>query len=107
MTSPIISKYFCQLINRWVRAQQEVLDQLTSIVGPENLSTRSADLYTYGFDSSIHHADPEVVVRPRTAEEVSAMVKLAAKHKIPIAARGGGPVCAAAPSRSRAAWSCD
>ncbi len=69
---------------------KEVLDQLTAIVGPENLSTRSADLYTYGFDSSIHHANAEVVVRPGNAGEVSGIVKVAAKHKIPITARGGG-----------------
>jgi glycolate oxidase len=69
---------------------KELLDQLASIVGMENLSTRTADLYTYGFDSSIHHSNAEVVVRPKTAGEVSAIVRLAAGHKVPITPRGGG-----------------
>jgi glycolate oxidase len=69
---------------------KEVLDQLTAIVGKDNLSTRRADLYAYGFDSSIHHADAEAVVRPGSAAEVSAIVKVAAEHKIPLTARGGG-----------------
>jgi glycolate oxidase len=70
--------------------RKEVIDQLSSIVGPENLSTRSADLYTYGFDSSIHHSNAEVVVRPGTAGEVSGIVRVALEHRVPITTRGGG-----------------
>ncbi len=68
----------------------ETLDALKEIVGERNLSTRVADLYTYGFDASIHHRNPDVVVRPRTTREVSEVVKLARRDKIPIVARGAG-----------------
>jgi glycolate oxidase len=68
----------------------ETLDALEEILGERNLSTRVADLYTYGFDASIHHRSPDVVVRPRTTREVSEVVKLARMDKIPIVARGAG-----------------
>jgi glycolate oxidase len=68
----------------------ETLDALEEIVGERNLSTKVADLYTYGFDASIHHRSPDVVVRPRTTGEVSEVVKLARMEKIPIVARGAG-----------------
>ena len=61
-----------------------------AIVGETNMSTRAADLYTYGFDASIHHRSPDVIVRPRTTAEVSDVVKLARKEMIPIVARGAG-----------------
>jgi len=68
----------------------ETLEALLAIVGENNMSTRAADLYTYGFDASIHHRSPEVIVRPRTTAEVSDVVKLARMEKVPIVARGAG-----------------
>lgn len=70
--------------------RQDILLELSQIVGEGNTSTSVADLYTYGFDASIHHKSPEVIVRPRTTEEVSSIVKLARREKIPIVPRGGG-----------------
>jgi glycolate oxidase len=69
---------------------ERVIEELESIVGEPNLSTRVADLYTYGFDASIHHRSPEVIVRPRTTDEVVAIVKLAGRESIPIVPRGAG-----------------
>lgn len=70
---------------------------MAAIVGEENCSTRIADLYTYGFDSSIHHHNPDVVVRPKSTSEVSALVRLAARVRIPVVPRGGGTgLCGAA-----------
>ncbi|OPY31298.1 MAG: glycolate oxidase subunit GlcD [Methanomassiliicoccales archaeon PtaU1.Bin124] len=68
----------------------EVLNELRDIVGSENVSTSAADLYTYGFDSSIHHHSPEVVIRPGSTEEVSMVVKVAARDHIAITTRGAG-----------------
>lgn len=68
----------------------EALMQIGAIVGEKNCSTRIADLYTYGFDASIHHVTPDVVVQPRSTEEVASLVKLANKLKIPIVPRGAG-----------------
>lgn len=68
----------------------DVLAEIGAIVGEKNYSTRVADLYTYGFDSSIHHVTPDVVVQPRTVEQVVELVKLANKLKVPVVPRGAG-----------------
>jgi glycolate oxidase len=70
--------------------EQDVVEQIGTIVGEDHYSTRIADLYTYGFDSSIHHVTPEIVVQPRTTEQVSNLMKLANSLKIPVVARGAG-----------------
>ena len=51
--------------------EQKVIDELEKVVGKDRISTSPAVLYTYGFDSSIYHHDPDVVVQPVTTEEVS------------------------------------
>ena len=70
--------------------EAEVLDGIADIVGKENMSTRVAELYTYGFDASIHHNSPEVVVRPSSAEEISGIMKIANEKEIPVMPRGAG-----------------
>lgn len=70
--------------------EAEVLEGIAAIVGKENMSTRIADLYTYGFDASIHHSSPDVVVRPSSAKEISKIVKIANEKEIPVMPRGAG-----------------
>lgn len=67
-----------------------VLQELEGIVGASRMSTKTADLYVYGFDASIHHKNPDVVVRPATAQQVSEIVKLANRTRTPIIPRGAG-----------------
>ncbi|MBM4237361.1 MAG: FAD-binding oxidoreductase, partial [Euryarchaeota archaeon] len=67
-----------------------MLAKIRDIVGESDCSTRVADLYTYGFDASIHHRMPEVVVRPRTTGQVSSLLRLANENGVPVLARGGG-----------------
>jgi glycolate oxidase len=67
-----------------------VLSELTVAAGAENVITSTAGLYVYGFDASIHHYTPEAVVQGRTARQISAVVKVANQHRIPIVARGSG-----------------
>ncbi len=69
---------------------QDVIAQIGEIVGEKNCSTRIAELYTYGFDASIHHVTPDIVVQPRSEEEIIKIVKLANALKIPIVPRGAG-----------------
>jgi glycolate oxidase len=70
--------------------EADVISKLCQVVGDENCSTRTADLYTYGFDASIHHESPDIVIRPENTQQVSEIVKLANEKKIPITARGAG-----------------
>lgn len=74
-----------------------VLDRICGAVGERNFSTRIADRYVYGFDASIHHNTPDVVVRPSSTEEVSEIMKIAYENEIPVLARGAGTgLCGAA-----------
>lgn len=70
---------------------QAVIDALTNIVGAEHVQTESIDLYTYGYDASpeFHH-DPDVVVAPKSKEEIIEILAICRKEKIPIVARGSG-----------------
>ena len=76
---------------------QKIIDELEKVVGKDRISTAPAVLYTYGFDSSIYHHDPDVVVQPVTTEEVSEIMKIAYKYEIPVTPRGSGTgLCGAA-----------
>jgi glycolate oxidase len=69
---------------------QSITDHLINIVGANNALTSTADLYTHGFDASIHHHTPDIILRPRTAQEIQKIVTLANKQKIPLVPRGAG-----------------
>ena len=76
---------------------QKIVDELAAAVGRENCSTAPAVLYTYGFDASIYHHDADVVVTPVTTEQVSEVMKIASKYRIPVTPRGAGTgLCGAA-----------
>ncbi len=64
--------------------------RLRDIVGERNLKTDPADLYVYGSDSSVHHAMPWAVVRPKTTAQVQEIMRYANENIIPVIARGGG-----------------
>ncbi|HUL38677.1 MAG TPA: FAD-binding oxidoreductase, partial [Methanomassiliicoccales archaeon] len=70
--------------------EQSDIEAVKGIVGEGRCSTKVADLYTYGFDASIHHRSPEMVVQPASTEQVSRIVALANARHIPVLARGGG-----------------
>lgn len=70
--------------------KKEIVEEIEGIVGRERYSTDVADLYVYGFDASIHHKTPDIVVRPATAGQVSEIVKLANRTLTPIVPRGAG-----------------
>lgn len=70
---------------------EEIIYQLQDIVGHENVYSDQASLLAYSYDSTAQfQALPDVVIAPRSTEEVSAIVKLCNKHRIPIVPRGSG-----------------
>ena len=69
---------------------EAVLEQLRAAVGKEYVSNAVEKLMVYSFDSTFQNHKPEVVVKPHTTEEVSAVVKIAAAHQIPLTVRGAG-----------------
>ncbi len=69
---------------------QKIISEIEKIVGKDGYSTKTADLYTYGFDASIFHNTPDVIIQPRSTEQVSEIMKIANAKKIPVVPRGAG-----------------
>jgi glycolate oxidase len=72
----------------------EIIAELEEIVGPRYVIHGDAEqLEPYSHDEitekKYHHL-PDVVVRPRTAPEIAAIMKLANRELIPVTPRGGG-----------------
>jgi glycolate oxidase len=66
-------------------------EELIRLLGRENVLIEREDLIPYSFDATAAMRQmPQVVVLPRTAAEVSDILKLAARHKVPVVARGSG-----------------
>ncbi|MER3581263.1 MAG: hypothetical protein C4347_00095, partial [Patescibacteria group bacterium] len=70
--------------------RSETLDRLAQIVGPESVLTEEGEIAVYGKDALGETHLPDAVVRPRTAQEVAAIVHLANELLIPLTVRGGG-----------------
>src|SRR5487761_852318 len=70
--------------------QASVLEQLRRIVGREHVIDSTHDLRIFERDASIEGATPDAVVLPATNDEVAAVIKVAAQHRIPVVPRGAG-----------------
>jgi len=68
-----------------------MLERLSGIVGPTRVLTKPEDVIPYGFDgtAALKHR-PEAVVFPRTTDDVSRCVQLAASGGVPVVTRGSG-----------------
>ena len=72
---------------------EEILNKLIEIVGSKNVLTGEEKIETYSHDETPREqyaCMPEVVVIPKTAEEIAEIVKIANKKLIPITPRGAG-----------------
>ncbi len=69
---------------------KNILTQLEKITGREGVLTSPEDLAVYSYDATFEQGCPDVVVLPRTTEQVSQVVKLAAQRRIPLVSRGMG-----------------
>lgn len=67
------------------------IDSFKSIVGYQYVFVDEENLYKYSHDEteSLHYL-PEVVLKPRTAEEISEIFKICNTYKIPVTPRGAG-----------------
>ncbi|MCE2847461.1 MAG: FAD-binding protein [Sphingobacteriales bacterium] len=81
---------------------QSLVDQLVSTCGEQHVLASAHDRTTYGSDETEDlHFMPAVVVRPGTVQEISSILQLANREKIPVTPRGAGtglsggalPVC--------------
>jgi alkyldihydroxyacetonephosphate synthase len=77
-----------------------ILSELEDIVGTENVSTRMSDKLVYGVDYSWVSRmwtdygkippTPDIVIRPKSAEEIASSLKIANYYKMPVHTWGGG-----------------
>jgi glycolate oxidase len=67
-----------------------LLREMKSLVGSANVLEKTEDLLLYEFDGSVEKGRPDLVVFPHSTEEVSQIVKLAARHETPVVGRGAG-----------------
>jgi len=74
------------------RLTPEITAELKGIVGRKNVITSEDKLAAYSHDEtpSEYAHFPEVVVLPRTVEEISSIIKLANRELIPVTPRAGG-----------------
>jgi len=68
---------------------QQIRKELETIVGAENVSSSPDDLEKHAIDESLEPPHPpHVVVKPRSTVEVSAIMKIAYREKIPVTPQG-------------------
>ena len=70
---------------------QGFVDQLIALLGADKISTAKAVLDDHGQDESYHPGKPpDVVAFPECTDDVAALVKLCAAHKVPVIPYGAG-----------------
>lgn len=70
--------------------RNQLIEELTKIVGADSVLHQPDEVLVYEYDASFDTHTPDVVVLPRTSQQVSQIVKLAAQHNLPLVARGAG-----------------
>src|SRR5438067_1518582 len=68
-----------------------LIDRLRHLLGPENVLSASSDMASYECDGyTIERKKPNVVVFPRSTEDVVGIVKLCNEYDLPFVPRGAG-----------------
>lgn len=68
-----------------------LLHSFETIVGPENVVRDEQQRLDYSHDETEDYSFlPDVVLKPGTTEEISAILKLCNEHSVPVTPRGGG-----------------
>ncbi|MDH3189775.1 MAG: FAD-binding protein [Acidimicrobiia bacterium] len=66
------------------------IDDLRDLLGTDRVLVDKLERHIYGKDASLMRGDPACVVFPTTTDEVSAVVRIAARHSLPVVPRGAG-----------------
>ncbi len=67
------------------------IEAFKKIVGENYVFVDEESLETYAHDETENlHYPPEAVIKPRTVDEISAIMKICNKERIPVTPRGGG-----------------
>ncbi len=66
------------------------IEELQAIFGEKDVLTEVEDMVVYSYDASHAEIRPEAVVFASTTEQISHLMKLAYREKIPVTPRGQG-----------------
>ncbi|HLP36459.1 FAD-binding oxidoreductase [Lacibacter sp.] len=78
-------------VENYAKVDMEIVQQLKAIVGEQYVFVDEESLSNYAHDETENlHFPPEVVVKPRTTEEISHIMKLCNDAIIPVTPRGAG-----------------
>lgn len=78
-------------VDKYAKVDLEIVQQLKAIVGEQYVFVDEESLSNYAHDETENlHFPPEVVVKPRTTEEISRIMKLCNEVIIPVTPRGAG-----------------
>ncbi|MBI5681810.1 MAG: FAD-binding protein [Deltaproteobacteria bacterium] len=69
---------------------QNIIKELTNIVGKNNILLSKEDLICYSYDATNQKFLPDAVVFPKNAEEISLILKMANFEEFPVVPRGAG-----------------
>ena len=69
---------------------RDIKEVLIDIVGQQNFTDLLIDLVSYSYDASDHDHRPDAAVWPTDAEQVSLILNIAEKHRIPVIPRDAG-----------------
>ena len=89
--SDFYANYHMNLIAEKQNLTELHIELFKNICGAKNVLTLNGDLRNYAHDETENlYFLPGVVLRPRTAEEVSLLLKICNDDKIPVTPRGAG-----------------
>jgi glycolate oxidase len=80
-----------EMAARSVLVKADLLEQFKQIVGEGYVLQDPGAMYAYGHDETeALHFMPELVIKPRTAEEIGDLLRLCDLNRIPVTPRGAG-----------------
>ncbi|RZK88661.1 MAG: FAD-binding oxidoreductase, partial [Pedobacter sp.] len=69
----------------------DILAEIKLAIGEENVFTDAESLDNYSHDETEDlRYQPEIVVKPVSPEDISAILKICNAHHVPVTPRGGG-----------------